>query len=218
MGSGSGPIGFRGRVDARFTSDDATAARAEHGLRRPLAGPRRRADRARVGRTDRRLRRPPAVLRDREGQADSLRRRLLRPRRRPDVARRSDPRVAHAAKRRRVDGAATRLTPGGLVAARAAQASRRRARAVRDPRVRASRRGGTSAAVTGETRRRIAAACSEWKSGRASKSGRANSRAAVLPTRHTTGTLSRHTRSRFFASRHDRWEHDFGSDPRTSLR
>jgi glycine/D-amino acid oxidase-like deaminating enzyme len=38
MGSGSGPIGFRGRVDGRFTGDDATAARAEHGLRRLLPG------------------------------------------------------------------------------------------------------------------------------------------------------------------------------------
>jgi glycine/D-amino acid oxidase-like deaminating enzyme len=38
MGSGSGPIGFRGRVDARFTEDVATAARAEHGLRRLLPG------------------------------------------------------------------------------------------------------------------------------------------------------------------------------------
>jgi glycine/D-amino acid oxidase-like deaminating enzyme len=36
MGSGSGPIGFRGRVDGRFTSDLATAARAERGLRRLL--------------------------------------------------------------------------------------------------------------------------------------------------------------------------------------
>jgi glycine/D-amino acid oxidase-like deaminating enzyme len=36
MGSGSGPIGFRGRVDARFTEDLATAARAEQGLRRLL--------------------------------------------------------------------------------------------------------------------------------------------------------------------------------------
>ena len=36
MGSGSGPIGFRGKVDGRFTSDAATAARAEHGLRRLL--------------------------------------------------------------------------------------------------------------------------------------------------------------------------------------
>jgi glycine/D-amino acid oxidase-like deaminating enzyme len=38
MGSGSGPIGFRGRVDGRFTSDVETAARAECGLRRLLPG------------------------------------------------------------------------------------------------------------------------------------------------------------------------------------
>jgi glycine/D-amino acid oxidase-like deaminating enzyme len=38
MGSGSGPIGYRGKLDARFTSDSATAARAEHGLRRLLPG------------------------------------------------------------------------------------------------------------------------------------------------------------------------------------
>jgi glycine/D-amino acid oxidase-like deaminating enzyme len=38
MGSGSGPIGFRGKLDGRFTGDNATAARAEHGLRRLLPG------------------------------------------------------------------------------------------------------------------------------------------------------------------------------------
>jgi len=38
MGSGSGPIGFRGKVDERFTGDLATAARAERGLRRLLPG------------------------------------------------------------------------------------------------------------------------------------------------------------------------------------
>jgi glycine/D-amino acid oxidase-like deaminating enzyme len=38
MGSGSGPIGFRGTVDGRFTADEATAARAEQGLRRLLPG------------------------------------------------------------------------------------------------------------------------------------------------------------------------------------
>jgi glycine/D-amino acid oxidase-like deaminating enzyme len=38
MGSGSGPIGFRGKLDGRFTSDGPTAARAEHGLRRLLPG------------------------------------------------------------------------------------------------------------------------------------------------------------------------------------
>jgi glycine/D-amino acid oxidase-like deaminating enzyme len=38
MGSGSGPIGFRGKLDERFTSDGPTAMRAEHGLRRLLPG------------------------------------------------------------------------------------------------------------------------------------------------------------------------------------
>jgi glycine/D-amino acid oxidase-like deaminating enzyme len=36
MGSGSGPIGFGGRLDERFTRDRDTAARAEQGLRRLL--------------------------------------------------------------------------------------------------------------------------------------------------------------------------------------
>jgi glycine/D-amino acid oxidase-like deaminating enzyme len=38
MGSGSGPIGFGGRIDDRFSRDGATAARAEAGLRRLLPG------------------------------------------------------------------------------------------------------------------------------------------------------------------------------------
>jgi glycine/D-amino acid oxidase-like deaminating enzyme len=38
MGSGSGPIGFGGRIDGRFSRDGATAARAEAGLRRLLPG------------------------------------------------------------------------------------------------------------------------------------------------------------------------------------
>jgi glycine/D-amino acid oxidase-like deaminating enzyme len=38
MGSGSGPIGFGGRIDVRFTGDRPTAARAERGLRRLLPG------------------------------------------------------------------------------------------------------------------------------------------------------------------------------------
>ena len=36
MGSGSGPIGFRGKIDERFWSDRPTVARAERGLRRLL--------------------------------------------------------------------------------------------------------------------------------------------------------------------------------------
>src|SRR3989440_278550 len=42
MGSGSGPIGFGGRIDHRFSRDGATAARAEAGVRRLLPGPPRR--------------------------------------------------------------------------------------------------------------------------------------------------------------------------------
>ncbi len=38
MGSGSGPIGFGGRVDRRFTHDAPTVARAEAGLRELLPG------------------------------------------------------------------------------------------------------------------------------------------------------------------------------------
>jgi glycine/D-amino acid oxidase-like deaminating enzyme len=38
MGSGSGPIGFGGRVDERFSRDGPTAVRAEAGLRRLLPG------------------------------------------------------------------------------------------------------------------------------------------------------------------------------------
>ena len=38
MGSGTGPIGFGGRVDDRFSRDAPTAARAEAGLRRLLPG------------------------------------------------------------------------------------------------------------------------------------------------------------------------------------
>jgi glycine/D-amino acid oxidase-like deaminating enzyme len=38
MGSGSGPIGFGGRIDDRFSRDSPTAARAEAGLRRLLPG------------------------------------------------------------------------------------------------------------------------------------------------------------------------------------
>ncbi len=38
MGSGSGPIGFGGKVDERFSVDRPTAARAERGLRRLLPG------------------------------------------------------------------------------------------------------------------------------------------------------------------------------------
>ena len=47
MGSGSGPIGYGNRIDRRFTHDEATAGRAELGLRRLLPGLARRGSSAR---------------------------------------------------------------------------------------------------------------------------------------------------------------------------
>ena len=60
----------------------------------PPPGARRRACRGGVGRADRRLGRPRAVHRHRSVDADPLRARLLRPRRRPVVARGSCARIA----------------------------------------------------------------------------------------------------------------------------
>ena len=65
MGSGSGPIGFGGRVDERFTPRPADGGARGGGAAAAAAGPARGARRARVGRADRRLRRSPAVLRAR---------------------------------------------------------------------------------------------------------------------------------------------------------
>ncbi len=135
MGSGSGPIGFGGRVDARFTHDAATAARAEAGLRRLLPGLARARGRARVGRPYRCLRRSPTVLRDGGGNAHPLRARLLRQRRRPELDRRAGPRLARARPRRRVVVAPARA-PAAVAAAGAVEADRRRARARGHPRVR----------------------------------------------------------------------------------
>jgi hypothetical protein len=61
MGSGSGPIGFGGRVDGRFTADSASAGRAELGLRKLLPGLARRVSCTRGRPID--ALRPSAVLR-----------------------------------------------------------------------------------------------------------------------------------------------------------
>ena len=96
MGSGSGPIGFGGKIDERF-SRDRRDGRARGGRAAPPAArARRRARRALVGRPDRRLRRPSAVLRHEARHAHPLRRGLLGARRRPELARRPDPRLARA--------------------------------------------------------------------------------------------------------------------------
>ena len=62
MGSGSGPIGFGGRIDDRFTDDRGTGRVPSAGLRTLLPGLAGAQRRACVGRADRRLRRPPPVF------------------------------------------------------------------------------------------------------------------------------------------------------------
>ncbi len=131
MGSGSGPIGFGGRIDERFSRDGATAARAEAGLRRLLPG----LDGARVERSwggpiDVSADHLPFFAHEAR-HAAPLRRRLLGARRRPELARRADPRVARARRRRRVDAAAARDAAGAVAAAGAVPPSRRRSRALR---------------------------------------------------------------------------------------
>ena len=149
MGSGSGPIGFGGKVDARFSADLPTAARAEAGLRRLLPGLDGARVRARVGRPDRRLRRPSPVLPDEARNAHPLRRRLLGARRGAELARRTDPRLARARRRRRVDAAAARDTTPAGASAGAAPPPRRRPRAHVDHGVRRSGGAGPPPAAGG---------------------------------------------------------------------
>ncbi len=146
MGSGSGPIGRGGRIDARFFDDAPTVARAEQGLRRLLPGlAGARVERAWGG--------PIDVSSDQlpffgtvPGHADPLRRGLLRERRRPELARRADPRLARPRRRRRVVAAAARAAPAAAAAARSRVSyARRRRRAPGDPR-RSRRRTRTAAA------------------------------------------------------------------------
>ena len=158
MGSGSGPIGFGGRIDDRFSGDQPTAERAEAGLRRLLPGLAGVAGRAGVGRADRRLGRPSAVLPHEAGHADPLRRRLLRARRRPRLARRSDPRVARARRRRRVDAVAARRPRRAAAAAGAAAPGGRRSGPLGDHGLRSGRGGGTAPAARRESGSRATAA------------------------------------------------------------
>ena len=159
MGSGSGPIGFGGRLDGRFTSRlRRPSRRAEAGLRRLLPGLAGGAGRAGVGRADRRLGRPSAVLRDGARHADPLRGRLFRERGRARAgsAARSSPRSSPAPT---TSGrAAARDAAGAAPPAGAVSAPRRRSRPGLDPRVRAGRGAGTAPASAGPAGRGAAAA------------------------------------------------------------
>src|SRR5207237_738663 len=89
------------------------------------------------------------VLRDRPGQADPLRGRLLRARRGPELARAADPGEARPRGRRRADPPAVRHAPRAEASARADQAPWRRSRARVHPRVRGGRGGGPPAVAPG---------------------------------------------------------------------
>ena len=148
MGSGSGPIGLGGRIDARFWTDGPTAARAEDGLRTllPAAGE-ARVEAAWGG--------PIDVSADHlpffgtvPGRPRPLRRRLFRQRRRGELDRRSDPGLAGDRGRRRMDGASPlvrRRVPAPT--ARAASPARRRRRSLRHPGLRGARRGRAAPAA-----------------------------------------------------------------------
>src|SRR6185312_8798696 len=110
-----------------------------------------------MGWADRRLCRPPSLLRDGQREACPLRTRVFRSRGGADVARRSDPGVPRPASGGRVDRAATRVSTRAVASSRAAQASRGRARPFSHPRQRARGRREPQSPVAGSARRSAAA-------------------------------------------------------------
>ena len=185
MGSGSGPIGRGGRIDARFFDDAPTVARAEQGLRRLLPGlAGARVERAWGG--------PIDVSSDQlpffgtvPGTRIHYGAGYCGQRRRPELARRADPRLARPRRRRRVvapaaraDRLPPRLPPEPF------RYARRRARAPGDPRRRGGGRGrrpGRSGSRAASPRSRASSACG---SARADAARRARPRARRgLPAR-----------------------------------
>ena len=141
MGSGSGRLGFGDRVGSGLLNDRPAQARARRRPARVAARLRRDPRRGLLERADRRLGRQAAPLRNRPRYEDPLRRRLLRERRRPELARRPDPRLPRPRSAGRVDGASARRPARSAVAARAVSLRRRQGRALGDARDRAGDRG-----------------------------------------------------------------------------
>ena len=102
------------------------------------------------------------------GHADPLRRRLLGARRRPELARRPDPRVARARRRRRVDAAAARDAARAAPAAGAVPPARRRPRARGDHGLRGGRGARDAGRRSSRGRAPRCRGCSGWSSERAS--------------------------------------------------
>ena len=144
MGSGTGPIGFGGRIDDRFSRDSATAARAEAGLRRLLPGLAGvRVERAWGGPIDVSADHLPFFA-TKTGTRIHYGARLLRARRRAELARWSHPHLARARSGRRVDAPAACDPLGAPPARRAVPPHRRRARPLGDHELRGSRGAGTA--------------------------------------------------------------------------
>ena len=96
LGGGGGRAGWGGRVGTAFTARRGLGATGRGRPAPTVPEPGRRPDRGRLGRPDRHLRRPPAVLRDPARRPAPLRPRLQRQRRRAGPSRRPDPRGAGA--------------------------------------------------------------------------------------------------------------------------
>ena len=133
MGSGSGRLGLGDRVGPGILEDLPAQARAERGLRELLPGLGAAPIAARWSG-------PIDVSADKlprfgtvPGTRAPLRRGLLRQRRRAELARRADPRLAGARRSRRMDSAAARRAPGPAAAARTVPVRRRKARALGNP-------------------------------------------------------------------------------------
>ena len=133
MGSGSGRLGLGDRVGAGILDDVPAQARAERGLRELLPALAQAPIAARwSGPIDVSADRLPHFG-DRAGDAHPLRRGLHRERRRAELARRADPRLAGARRPRRVDGAAARRAPDSAAAAGAVPVRRWQAGALGHP-------------------------------------------------------------------------------------
>ena len=152
MGSGSGRLGLGDHVGPGILDDLPAQARAERGLRELLPALAAAPIAARwSGPIDVSADKLPR-FETMPGDAHPLRRRLLRQRRRAELARRADPRLAGARRHGRVDGAAARRPRRPATAPGAVSLCRREGRALGHPGLRGGGRRGPEAAARGARR------------------------------------------------------------------
>ena len=152
MGSGSGPIGFGGRIDRRFTHDAPTAARAEAGLRHLLPGlAAAKVEAAWGGPIDVAADHTPFI-----GTVPAracTTRSAIRATASGRPGSRAGARLARPGGRRRVDTHAARQPAAGDRAARAVPPPRRWGDPGGDPRLRGGGRAGPAPGLAGARRR-----------------------------------------------------------------